>query len=260
MANSLTFIINPVDDRSSLDLLYKSLENIRQLLRDVDYALHNRGSAPGWTVHSIHASAPTLTLIPGVSGGDSVRIVAEGIKSVTGGTDNPPEYFTELVVKDLLKMRRLFKGVSKASSLLVQMDNEQVACIDGNIEQQAKRILSSGYHCLGSLQGKLDAINIHKSSNATIWDEVSNAPVRWSFAREEVSRVRELLGKSVLVSGDIYYFSNGVPRSIARAIHFEDLSSTYHRVRAGFGSIPDARVREVGAAAWLRSIREPEEM
>ena len=40
MPDQLTFIIDPTDEFSSLDLLVKSMEDIKRLLRDVDYAIY----------------------------------------------------------------------------------------------------------------------------------------------------------------------------------------------------------------------------
>ena len=44
MPDQLTFVIDPTDEFSSLALLVKSLEDIKRLLRDVDYAIYGRGS------------------------------------------------------------------------------------------------------------------------------------------------------------------------------------------------------------------------
>ena len=59
-----------------------------------------------------------------------------------------------------------------------------------------------------------------------------------------------------MISGDIHYFINGVPRSIANVVSIEDATPVHHEVKAGFGSIPDKRVQELGVTEWLRSIRE----
>ena len=255
MPDRLTFIIDSTGDFSSFDLLFRSLEDIRRLLRDVDYAMYRRKHPEEWIVYSIRSSAPTITVTPNRADRQAVGFIAKGIRKVTEGTDQPPQHFTERVLEDLKKMRRLFRGKGKARSMKVLMDEEEMAIISEDIRKQADRILSSGYHNLGSLEGKLEAINVHRSPTATIWDRVSGSPVRWMFRREEIDSVKALLLKPVLVTGDIRYFSNGAPRSISNVIAIEDATLGQVIEKAGFGSIPDGQVREIGAVEWLKSIR-----
>ena len=260
MPDRLTFVIHSVDERSSLDLLVKSLEDIQRLLRHVDYAIYGRSSQPGWAVHNLKSSAPTLTLTPRRDDRQAVAIVGDGLRLVTEGTDQPPQYFTEPALENLKKMRRLFRGKDCARSLSVLVDDEKTATIDNDIAEKADRVLSAGYHNLGSLQGRLDAINVHRIPTATIWDRVSGVPVRCRFPREETERVKELLQQLVTVTGDVRYFSNGRPRSISDVVAIEQLvASGQYTEQAGFGAIPDKRVQEVGAAAWLAQVRGTKE-
>lgn len=260
MPDQLTFIIDPTDEFSSLDLLVKSLEDIKRLLRDVDYAIYGRGSRreQEWMVTSIKSSSPTITVEPQEERRQSVEIVAIGLKSITEGTDYPPEHFTERSLEDLRMMKRLFQGRGCARSVSVLMDDKPIASIDHDIEQRADRVLSGGYRNLGSLQGRLDAINVHSAPTATIWDKVSGLPVRWRFPREETDAVKALLEKLVAVTGDIRYFSNGRPRSISNVVAYEEVREVQQLQIAGFGSIPDEEVQQLGAARWLAALRDME--
>lgn len=260
MPDQLTFVIDPTDEFSSLDLLVKSLEDIKRLLRDVDYAVYGRGSRyeQEWMVTNIKSSAPTITLAPKPERRQSVQIVGTGLKSISEGIDYPPEHFTETSLEDLKKMRRLFQGKGCARTVSVLMDDEFIASIDQNIEKQADRVLSGAYHNLGSLQGRLEAINVHSSPTATIWDRVSGSPVRWRFPREETEAVKALLERLIAVTGNIRYFSNGKPRSISNVVAYHEVVRIRHPDVATFGSIPDPVVQEIGAARWLASLRETE--
>ena len=119
------------------------------------------------------------------------------------------------------------------------------------------RILNAGYRNLGSLEGTLEVIDVHGAPTVTIWERVSRSPVRCTIPDEDVwiARVKSLLGKRVTVTGDIRYFANGLPRAISDVTRIEDATPDPALPRAEFGSIPDGRVAEVGAAEWLKSIR-----
>ena len=255
MPDHLTFVIHSSDESSSLDLLVKSLEDIKRLIGHVDYAIYRRRPRRGWLVHSLKSSAPTITLTPEREDRQAVEIISDGLRLVTSETDQPPPYFTELALEDLRKMRRLFRGRDKARSVSLWVDGQKTATIREDIDKQADRILAAGYHNLGSVEGRLDAINVHRHPTATIWDRVSGSPVRWTFRREETEGVKSLLEKRVIVAGHVQYFSNGVPRRISNVVAFEDATPPQYQERAEFGSIPDERVQELGAAEWLKIVR-----
>ena len=255
MPEHLTFIIQSADEFSSLDLLFRALEDIKRLLRDIDYAIYRRNMSQQWIVQSIRSSAPTITLAPNREDRQAVSVIGEGLRMVTQGMDDPPQHFTEPVFEDLKRMNRLFRGRGRAEFMSVLVDDEKAATIGDDIAKLADRILSLGYHNLGSLEGSLEAINVHKSPTATIWDRVSGAPVRCMFPHDDIDKVKGLLERPVSVTGDIRYFSNGTPRSISNVISIEDATLENPKEFAGFGSIPDSLVLEIGSARWLELVR-----
>ena len=257
MADDLTFVINPDAESASFGLLAKSLEDISRLLRDVDRAIYGARSQNQWLVRKLMSSAPTITVQPDLNGHHAADAVGAGLHAVTAGTDHPPPHFSEQVLMDLRKMRRLFGGRSKAKSIAVIVDGEQAATIGRGISKQVDRILTAGYRNLGSLQGTLEAINLHGAATVTIWDRVSESPVRCAIPKEAewIDRAKRLLLKRVSVTGDIRYFANGTPRFISNVASIEDATPDPTLPRAEFGSIPDLWVLEVGAAEWLNSIR-----
>ena len=255
MRDELTFVIGSADESPSFGLLSKAIEDIRRVLRDIDYAIYGPKAHRDWRIISLKSSTPTITIAPGRDDTQAVGVIAEGLQMITEGTDQAPHRFTEPVFEDLKRMRRLFQGKGKAHSIAVKMDDKEVATIQKDIAMKVDRVLSAGHHNLGSLQGRLEAINVHNSLNATIWDRISGSPVRWVFPRNDMNRVKALLEKLVLVTGDIHYFSNGAPRSISNVVEVQEVTAAQHSERAEFGSIPDRGVQDIGAAEWLEAVR-----
>ena len=241
MSDNLTFVIQPETQEASIDLFFKSLEDIRKLLRDVDYAIHRERTGRRWVINRLSSSAPTVTVRPLLDDEETVNIIASGIRAVTNGTDRPPQYFTEEVLQDLKHMRRLFTGRDKAKSIIVLANGHETATIRQDISDKAGRILTAGYRNLGSLEGTLEVINLHVSPTFTIWDRVSNTPVRCSFPNTSdwKERIKEYLERRVAVTGTIRYFINGVPRSVADILDVQDVTPDPSLPRAEFGSIPD---------------------
>ena len=105
MPDGLTFAINPETQAASLDLFLKAVEDIRRLLRDVDYAIHRECTSRRWIISDLHSSSPTMSLRPLLGDEEMVGAIAAGIREITAGTDEPPQYFTEQVLGDLKRMR-----------------------------------------------------------------------------------------------------------------------------------------------------------
>ena len=256
MPDGLTFAINPATQSASIDLFTKALDDIRRLLRDVDYAINRERSGRRWIISELHSSSPTISVRPLLGDEEMVGAIAAGIRDVTTGTDQPPQYFTEQVLEDLKRMRRLFVGKDRATSVVVSVDSQETATIRQDISQKANRILTSGYWNLGSLEGTLEAINVHGTPTFTIWDRVSRSPVRCSFPNDAawIENVKELLKSRVFVKGRIRYFANGIPRAITNIEDIFDATPDINLPKAEFGSIPDDAAAH-DPVEFLRSIR-----
>ena len=263
MAYGLTFQINPEGETVSLDLFVRTLEDVRKLVIEVDYAVNHERSGKRWAITELHSSAPTFTIVPveqtvrlGSGIEESIGAIVAGISAISDGADCPPQYFTEDVLQRLMKMGRHFRGEDKANSILVSTDGYEPTAITGNIGDRVDRILDSGHWGLGSLEGRLEAVNFHRSPNFTIWDRVSRTPVRCSLPDNQdwKERVKALLGKRVLVRGRVRYFSNGVPRSISQIQDILDNTPDPTLPRAEFGCIPDEEAAD-DPVQFLYSIR-----
>jgi hypothetical protein len=258
MPDSLTFSIQPDAETVSLNLFAKSVEDIRKLVRDVDYAVTRQHKGRRWIISRLHSTLPTMTIKSVVNGADTVEAIATGLRIVaTGISVEPPPHFSGDALDDLISMRRLFKGRDRAQRIICSSDGTEVASIDKGTAPKVERILRGTYTVLGSLEGTLDAINVHGPGTFTIWDRLSGHPVRCTFPKEPswVQRVKDLLQTRVLVSGEVAYFSNGAPRSITHVREIRDMTPDPSLPRAGFGSIPDlAGGKE--PAEYLRSMRE----
>lgn len=67
------------------------------------------------------------------------------------------------------------------------------------------RLRSSGYTMTGSIEGRLDAVNVHKELRCTVYRALDNKAIRVEFDEEMFDTVRAHLGKRVIATGTIYY-------------------------------------------------------
>ncbi len=260
MAYSLTFVIHPDAESVSVRLFLKAIEDIDRIIRDVDYAVTREKGTRRWIISGLHSSTPTITLRPALDNAEIVEAVAHGLQTITTGTLEPPAYFTEQTLDDLKRMRRLFTGRDRAKSLELSSNGEKHAVIERDIGEKTDRILKGGYWNLGSLEGTLEALNLHGNPTFTIWDRISRLPVRCNFPRDSTWReqIKSLLEKRVLVIGRINYFRNGRPRSITHIEKIEDMTPDLSLPIATFGSIPSPDIAK-DPAGFLHIIRGEKE-
>lgn len=256
MADALTFVINPEGEYAPLRLFTQAVGQIERLIMDVDYAITKERSPQRWEIGYLHSSAPTVE-IRQVKEGESVDAIANGLRVITVGTDEPPQYFTEQALQRLQRMQTLFDGRVRARTIEVRSDGLEAATIRDDIKAKAERILRESYVNLGSIEGDLEVINVHGAATFTVWERVSRAPVKCYFPNslDWVDRVKALLKRRVMVSGEVRYFRNGVPRVVTDIREIIDQTPDTTLPRARFGAIPDPMARE-NPSEFLRAVRE----
>ena len=135
-------------------------------------------------------------------------------------------------LEDLRKMRPLF---GHGLEYLEVASGDVSARITNQIHRQVTRIMMP----LGSLDGKLEGINLHSTQKAIIWESISGHAVPCSFSKEQLDLVKELLTSRVRVSGTVQYFTNGLPKSITNTTEIVAAAPSKILPKAGYGTIPE---------------------
>lgn len=256
MADFLVFSLEPRGSSLTLRALLESVESINKILRDVEYGLTGDKKPRQWLITKISNPIPTMRLEPMIDEVGLVDAMAYGIRTITSeeAPHAPPNGWGELALDDLRGMKRLFGRTYQMRQVTVKKNDEPVARIADQIERQVDRVYRGGYHLLGSLEGNLEAVNLHGRAHTTLWERVSGKPVRVYLPQDLKSRAKEMLEHKVLAIGRINYFADGTPRSIVELTEIRDLV-TDHRLIATYGSIPDL-TGDTDTAEFLRAMRE----
>ena len=241
MTEAITFVVHPQNEFASLDLFLKSVEDVSRLIKEVDFVVTKERSKRKWIITKLQASAPTVTISPIVDG-RTLDVFAEGLQLLSADdVTEPPPHFTADVLKDVKKMSRLFRGKDKAKGLSFHVNGSKVATIDARTREKVDRILRTTVDVFGSLEGELDAVNLHGGSgHFTIWERLSGHPVRCEFHKSRwTDTIKALLERRVLVSGKVRYFANGKPTLIRDVDHIEDRTASTSSNVSDFGAIAD---------------------
>lgn len=196
-----------------------------------------------------------MVLEPEVIGADvgpTADAVVDGIRFITeADREGPPEYFSEQELEDLLRIQKTFRrGVNR---LDLSSEKRPKASITPETTEKVKQILGRQVKSLGSLEGVMEAIDVHLQPRFTIWERLSGQAVRCYFDPAETERVKGLLRERVRVTGLISYFPDGRPRSVSQL-------ETVEAIRPAVGRSYWATVRgftgPVNSVEYLRAAGE----
>jgi hypothetical protein len=111
---------------------------------------------------------------------------------------------------------------------------------------------------IGSLEGTLETVYLHDRPHFEVWDVLYNARVPCDFGRELLDKVRAGLGERVRVQGQIAFDRDGRPERMPEVVDLQVLSDRPRPRPAELrGLVPDM-TGGLGAARWVRQIRDAE--
>jgi len=261
---SLTFVLHGENDIVPVDALVDAVKRIAKLVYDVQYVA-GRGLKPRpWVIVRLSSSSPSITIRPAVkSTVATVPIVLEGLRAVASEGEMPAELPAMFGEDALVDLRRIGQGLSKRGGLTditfsANGDSTptEVTRIDQRIRERVDSVLRSGYTEHGSIEGRVDAIQTHRGRWFTVWDDVTGAPVRCPIpeGRFWLERAKAALTTRQVVSGQIRYFGNGLPRSIT-VEEMKPLAQDAQGPKATFGGIPDI-IGDEDSVEYIRRLHE----
>ena len=97
---------------------------------------------------------------------------------------------------------------------LVQIEPVVTRQSSANVE----RLLPHGYST-GSVEGRLEGLNIHGQPTFIVYDAVSGRAVRCYFPEDQIGAVKDAVGRKVIVSGNLRRDPGGRPQQV-RPVEF----------------------------------------
>jgi hypothetical protein len=199
---ALTGLVNEVDEELS--------ENgERTLDLRVTHLSYNSPIHVGLTAHPRPRRPDTTARVLAVCNSGMYLLSREGSRPM-GFSDDALEFLREVGA---------FTG-EDVSSVSMRVGNTPIVPV---ITKQTSRyidnILPRGYS-VGSIEGRLEGLNIHRSPQFTVYDAVSGRAVTCFFRPDDLERVTDAVGRKVVVSGRIRRDPEGNPRQVRPAETF----------------------------------------
>jgi len=181
--------------------------------RDVSWSLTDL--RPGSAATRLRASGSSR-----VTDDDLERVVdafADGTRALLGGADVPPPFFDAAALaayRDLVReLRQGRVGDLMASAPGREIGAVAVAAADDAFPPVLRR-LDERFTVLGSVIGRIEAINMHEKREMALWSDLDEARVRVSFPERLYSTVHAALRRRVEAIGEVSEDADGRPLSM----------------------------------------------
>jgi len=245
----------------SLDSFLTVINNSFGILKDLDSAisLQPKGSLD-WIIADIYIGSLGVEIQskPRDPLRDYGKTVTEryldGIDIINEEGITPP-YFSDNSLRLLQKVAKAL-GRNGAKALeVVDPDRGKSTVFDAQIETTANQLRGSRYKSLGSVEGTLEMISIHREPRFNVYHAISLRAVKCSLPENLRGMVVSALGRRVIASGLISYNAKDEPIIVKleelKVIPIEDELPTIDEF---IGSAPDL-TGDMSTGEYIRSIR-----
>ncbi len=213
----LRFVVE-AEDPLPLDLVLKTLTDARSILMDVERGVSRSDRSVGEIVVShvadrsvaidLHYRARTDADQAVVARAESAFV--EGLASISNAAI-PPRFFGSESLHALRRMSRRLQRVRGGRLGISDGGGTSHASIDASTLESVERLLSGGHDALGSIIGRLEAVNIHHRRVARVYSEDWTGSVECHFDESSMAEVRAALGSRVVATGVIQRTATGSP-------------------------------------------------
>ena len=139
-----------------------------------------------------------------------VNAVATGVAELEEGPERP-EYFSDHALDQAARLVALRQDVGT----LGVRNGKLGSSITDNFRQHVDSLLGIQSYEDGSIEGTLEAVNVHDRSRFNVYDVLTGRSIRCNFGdRIPLDQIAGALKKRVIVFGRIAYRANGVPISV----------------------------------------------
>ena len=247
-------------DSISLPDLADALGDFTTVLGEVEREVTGRRDIQ-WKVSGLERASATVSVTPIQLPGTLLDQRGEAIGSLVGGLgklvaspDRPP-HFNDRTLQSARRLARRRNGRITDVVLVGAFEDQPTirVSLEARIVSHIDVIIGISGYALGALEGRLETITIHDQHAFTIYDALRSRGTKCICDPETFDAIRLLLGKRVLVYGEIGYSKTGEPTTI-RVERFESLRTTDVLPQAGEvrGIYADSPVSASDHADFLR--------
>jgi hypothetical protein len=217
---SVTLRLSSQSDFVPLSSFLQAVEKFQALLADIDEDISGKpGGTLVWSVSGLSVGSATLTATP-ESTDEDVDVGPKVVEAAVKGLDllehvgERPPYFSDDALQHARELVSLIQPNTKITRISVLVPSMPPVAMSQQTAAHIDRIVGSGYTAHGSVEGRLESINVHGRPTFGVYDFIEGRRVKCDFSPDVLEHVKEALGRRVLVYGLVRFNESGRPVSV----------------------------------------------
>jgi hypothetical protein len=196
------------------------------LLKSVDVSVHGRHMIR-WRLAELSYSSPATIVADGRPSRKetlsdptprAAEALLDGIEALERHSPMLPEFSDEVLgyARTLGRLRGEggIANVTLVGANEVPAAQPRMVSVTQRVAAAVDDVLGAKHRALGSVEGRLEGINIHGAYSLNVFEVVHGKRVRCIFAPQDLEQVKVALGHRVLVMGEVQSSSRGHPVSV----------------------------------------------
>ena len=211
-------ILNLKGDFIPIERFARAVSQLQDVLAELDVSISGKERVQ-WGVNRLRKGSAILEAVPRVTkeleydrSDDIIISFVKGLKEIQKGAVRP-EYFSDEVLDSTKKLVNIkdqdIETISVTGSINGRSPRPVLLTLQ--VISHIDQVLGPQYHFIGSVEGKLETISIHRIPRVTIYHSRTNKPIRCKFSDQQLDDIKVALGKRVVVSGIVFCNAQGDP-------------------------------------------------
>jgi hypothetical protein len=221
LAEQLTIRVESTGEFVDLDHFVSVVENTLAILANIEVSIgqYSRRKVH-WRISSVSLNSPLMvTVFPDVGeeepnlGRELITTYTHGLRLIEEQDDIRPSHFSDTSLEAAKKLVAPLNSGMRRVTFLTTLDDpvSPTQRAAANVDS----LLPKEHTELGTIEGNLESISIHKERVFAIWEVFSNIRVECRFLADQLEEAKEALSQRVAVTGTIRYDRRGRPVSIS---------------------------------------------
>lgn len=211
MSKRLQMGIEGERGKISLETFAVVVRNTFDILADLDNAVSSipQGSLE-WFIADVSFGSLVIAIeskskLPDIDYSSKVaETFVDGLAHIQRERTTPP-YFSDYDLRKAQELaRRLRKDGAKAV-IIHDIERQVKATISPEVVPDLGQLINVRFQDIGSVEGRLEMISIHKVPRFTIYHAITQRSIRCKFEPKLLDLVKEALGRRVVISGVVYF-------------------------------------------------------
>ena len=253
---TLTFFVE--GERMPLTFFLRTTEDLQNLLRTIEEAQLGEAHHAQWEIDADRIQIAAS--VNGVSAHDLESIINDAYQSLKATDAQDEERIPKTVDEHGKRLTRaIVNRARRTVPVIVETPGQDPIYIEpvNQVGVTSTRRRRETLIAWGSVDGELDVISVRARAHFVIYEHASNNQIRCTFPNEWMGTVKDLLGRRVVVEGNLRYRPDGSVSSLAEPTAINPVPDPQRSLAELRGSLPGIS-GELSSADYIRQLRTRE--